>query len=197
MTGASNVEKPRAAIRVRHLWHRFGANLALQDVDFEVGAGEIYGFIGPNGAGKTTTIRIISTLLDPTAGRVEALRVPAGRGVRWDSGIEERFEVGLDYDPLLAKLITHAPTRDEAISQLRDAGLPIAPVQTFVESAQDPHVLERDMLQPTELQDGTTVPITGPAVKFSRTPTRVRSPAPELGEHNEEILEEFGIQKGD
>ncbi len=87
--------------------------------------------------------------------------------------------------------------RDEAINQLRDAGLPIAPVQTFVESAQDPHVLERDMLQPTELQDGTTVPITGPAVKFSRTPTRVRSPAPELGEHNEEILEEFGIQKGD
>ena len=87
--------------------------------------------------------------------------------------------------------------RDEAISQLRKAGLPIAPVQTFVESAQDPHVLERDMLQPTELQDGTTVPMTGPAVKFSRTPTRVRFPAPELGEHNEEILEEFGIQKGD
>ena len=87
--------------------------------------------------------------------------------------------------------------RDEAISQLREAGLPIAPVQTFVESAQDPHVLERDMLQPTELQDGTTVPITGPAVKFSRTPTRVRSPAPDLGEHNEEIFEEFGIQKED
>ena len=87
--------------------------------------------------------------------------------------------------------------REEAISQLREAGLPIAPVQTFVESAQDPHVLERDMLQPTELQDGTTVPITGPAVKFSRTPTRVRTPAPDLGEHNEEILAEFGIQKGD
>ena len=67
-----------------------------------------------------------------------------------------------------------ARKRDEAISQLREAGLPIAPVQTFVESAQDPHVLARDMLQPTELQDGTTVPITGPAVKFSRTPTRVR-----------------------
>ncbi len=83
--------------------------------------------------------------------------------------------------------------REDAVKTLRDAGLPVAPVRTFGEAAQDPHVLERDMLQPTELQDGTTVPVTGPAVKFSRTPTRVRSPAPDLGEHNDEILEEFGM----
>ncbi|MBK7581511.1 MAG: ATP-binding cassette domain-containing protein [Myxococcales bacterium] len=43
----------------------------LRDVSFEVGHGEIFGFIGPNGAGKTTTIRIMATLLDPMAGRVE------------------------------------------------------------------------------------------------------------------------------
>ncbi len=58
-------------IRVRHLWHRFGAYDVLRDVSFEVGAGEIFGFIGPNGAGKTTTIRIMATLLEPMAGRVE------------------------------------------------------------------------------------------------------------------------------
>ncbi len=57
----------------------------------------------------------------PTAGRIEALRVPGGRGVRWDSGISERFEVGLDYDPLLAKLIVHAHTRDEAIQRMTSA----------------------------------------------------------------------------
>ncbi len=84
-------------------------------------------------------------------------------------------------------------TRADAIAILRASGLPIAPVQTFTEAAQDPHIIERDMLQPTALQDGTTVPITGPAAKFSRTPTRVRSAAPSLGEHNEEILEEIGI----
>jgi formyl-CoA transferase len=84
-------------------------------------------------------------------------------------------------------------TRADAIAVLRDRGLPIAPVQTFPEAAQDPHVLARDMLQPTEIEDGTTVPITGPAAKFSRTPTRVRSRAPALGEHNEEIFDEFGI----
>jgi ABC-2 type transport system ATP-binding protein len=59
------------AIRVRHLWHRFGRQDVLRDVSFEVGHGEIFGFIGPNGAGKTTTIRIMTTLLEPIAGRVE------------------------------------------------------------------------------------------------------------------------------
>jgi ABC-2 type transport system ATP-binding protein len=59
------------AIRVRHLWHRFGNIDVLRDVSFEVGQGEIFGFIGPNGAGKTTTIRIMATLLEPLSGRVE------------------------------------------------------------------------------------------------------------------------------
>jgi ABC-2 type transport system ATP-binding protein len=62
---------PPPAIRVRNLWHRFGTFDVLRDVSFEVGRGEIFGFIGPNGAGKTTTIRIMATLLEPTAGRVE------------------------------------------------------------------------------------------------------------------------------
>ena len=84
-------------------------------------------------------------------------------------------------------------TRDEAIKTLREAGLPIAPVNTYGEAARDPHVLERDMLQDTELQDGVTVPVVGPAVKFSRTPTRVRSRAPEIGEHNAEVLEAIGF----
>ena len=58
-------------IRVRHLWHRYANRDVLRDVTFDVGAGEIFGFIGPNGAGKTTTIRVMATLLEPMAGRVE------------------------------------------------------------------------------------------------------------------------------
>ena len=65
------VSTPRPAIRVRHLWHRFGKLEVLRDVSFDVGEGEIFGFIGPNGAGKTTTIRVMATLLEPMAGKVE------------------------------------------------------------------------------------------------------------------------------
>jgi ABC-2 type transport system ATP-binding protein len=61
----------KSAIRVRHLCHRFGPHDVLRDVSFDVGHGEIFGFIGPNGAGKTTTIRVMTTLLEPLAGRVE------------------------------------------------------------------------------------------------------------------------------
>jgi ABC-2 type transport system ATP-binding protein len=53
------------------LSHRFGDHDVLRDVTFRVQKGEIFGFIGPNGAGKTTTIRIMTTLLEPTSGRVE------------------------------------------------------------------------------------------------------------------------------
>ena len=84
-------------------------------------------------------------------------------------------------------------TRDDAIAILRNAGLPVAPVNSYIDAAQNAHVLERDMLQPTDLGNGVTAPITGPAVKFSRTPTRVRQRAPDIGEHNSEILESIGI----
>jgi len=84
-------------------------------------------------------------------------------------------------------------TRAEAMDIIANNGLPIAPVQTFVEAAQDPHILERDMLQPTAFEDGSIAPITGPAAKFSRTPTKVRTAAPSMGQHTDEVLEELGL----
>jgi ABC-2 type transport system ATP-binding protein len=61
----------RPAIRLRHVTHRFGDSVAVDDLSLDVPCGEIFGFIGPNGAGKTTTIRIMATLLEPTSGKVE------------------------------------------------------------------------------------------------------------------------------
>lgn len=58
-------------IRVDNLVKRFGEVAAVNDVSFEVTAGEIFAFLGPNGAGKTTTIKILTTLLKPTSGTIE------------------------------------------------------------------------------------------------------------------------------
>ena len=55
----------------------------------------------------------------PQAGRIERLRLPAG--IRVDAGVEEGDEIGTSYDPMIAKLIAHAPTRDEALDRLAAA----------------------------------------------------------------------------
>jgi acetyl-CoA carboxylase, biotin carboxylase subunit len=57
----------------------------------------------------------------PSAGRVGYLRVPAGPGVRWDSGVEVGEEVTLYYDSLLAKLIVWAPDRSAAVARMSQA----------------------------------------------------------------------------
>lgn len=55
-------------IELRHLHRVFEHTHAVNDVSFEVYAGEVFGYIGPNGAGKTTSMRILATLDEPTAG---------------------------------------------------------------------------------------------------------------------------------
>lgn len=57
-------------IRTEGLCKRYGTLAAVDDLNLEVGPGDLFGFLGPNGAGKTTTIRMLTGLLRPTAGRV-------------------------------------------------------------------------------------------------------------------------------
>jgi ABC-2 type transport system ATP-binding protein len=61
---------------VEDLTKRFGDRLAVDDVSFSVAAGEVFGFLGPNGAGKTTTVRMLGTLIAPTAGSAVVAGVP-------------------------------------------------------------------------------------------------------------------------
>ena len=58
-------------IHVENLVKTFGSFTAVNDVSFDVAAGEIFAFLGPNGAGKTTTIKMLTTLLHPTGGRIQ------------------------------------------------------------------------------------------------------------------------------
>jgi ABC-2 type transport system ATP-binding protein len=64
------------ALSVRGLSKRFGDRVAFQDVSFEIGHGEAFGFLGPNGAGKTTMVRTLGTLLCPTAGSATVAGLP-------------------------------------------------------------------------------------------------------------------------
>jgi ABC-2 type transport system ATP-binding protein len=57
-----------AAVRVQGLIRRFDSTVAVDGLDLSVRRGEIYGFLGPNGAGKSTVVRILCTLLRPSAG---------------------------------------------------------------------------------------------------------------------------------
>ena len=57
-------------IEVENLVKSFGEIQAVRDISFSVDQGEIFAFLGPNGAGKTTTIKMLTTLLRPTSGRI-------------------------------------------------------------------------------------------------------------------------------
>ncbi|MGA8090782.1 MAG: ABC transporter ATP-binding protein [Terracidiphilus sp.] len=78
-----------AVIAADHLTIRFGAFTAVDDVSFEVGKGELFGFLGPNGSGKTTIIKALCGLLPPSEGTGHIL----GMDIREDAA-EIRRHVG-------------------------------------------------------------------------------------------------------
>jgi ABC-2 type transport system ATP-binding protein len=62
--------KNHQIIRVENLVKKFGNFTAVDNISFSVKAGEIFAFLGPNGAGKTTTIKMLTTLLHPSSGKI-------------------------------------------------------------------------------------------------------------------------------
>ncbi|MGZ8613314.1 MAG: ABC transporter ATP-binding protein [Actinomycetota bacterium] len=81
--------EPTEVLRCTGLRKTFGDRVAVDDVGFEIAAGETYGLLGPNGAGKTTTISMICGLLTRDAGRVEL------QGRELDTGtIDVKAEIG-------------------------------------------------------------------------------------------------------
>ncbi|HKO28638.1 MAG TPA: ATP-binding cassette domain-containing protein [Solirubrobacteraceae bacterium] len=102
MTGG-NGNRP-TAIEVRGLVKNYDEVQAVRGVDFEVAAGEVFGFLGPNGAGKTTTINMLCTLVKPTAGSASV----AGHDVVKERD-DVRRNIGLVFqDPTLDGYLTAA-----------------------------------------------------------------------------------------
>ncbi|MEV6798341.1 CoA transferase [Micromonospora rifamycinica] len=119
--------------------------------------------------------------LAETIGRPELARAPGyGRGA-------QRRQNRVEVDALVADWCRSRPV-DEVMAAFRAAHLVAERVRTLAEVAADPQVSARDMLQPTVLHNGTVAPLTGPAVKFSRTPTRIRRGAPAAGADSRDVL---------
>ena len=115
-------------IRAEGLTKRYGATLAVDHVDLEVGAGEIVGILGPNGSGKTTTILMLLGLTEPTGGRAEVagfdpLREP----------LEVKRRVG--YLPDQGGFYDGLSARDNLTYTARLAGLPRQEIDARFEAA--------------------------------------------------------------
>ena len=109
-------------IQVEHPVTELVRGVDLVREQLRIAQGEPIGVSGSEPQGHAIEARLYAedprTFL-PQAGRLERLRLPTG--IRVDAGVAEGDEVGTRYDPLIAKLIAHGPTRDEALARLRDA----------------------------------------------------------------------------
>ncbi|TDW88096.1 MULTISPECIES: ATP-binding cassette domain-containing protein [Kribbella] len=104
---------------VRTFKTKRGPVQAVQGVDLEVADGEIVGFLGPNGAGKTTTMRMLATLIQPTAGTATV----AGCDLAKDPvGVRRR----IGYVPQSGSTLPEAIAGDEVVDHARLYGVPKA-----------------------------------------------------------------------
>jgi ABC-2 type transport system ATP-binding protein len=100
--GAVGVETAQQAVAVQGLTKRYGDLVAVGGVDFSVRTGEVFGFLGPNGAGKSTTIKMLCTLVEPTAGTAQVAGFDV---VRQRDAV--RRNIGLVFqDPTLDQYLT-------------------------------------------------------------------------------------------
>src|SRR5580698_3668862 len=100
-------------ILLQHLTKKFGSQLAVDDLSFEVPAGQIVGFLGPNGAGKSTTLKMLTGMIEPSSGtaticgldlRTQLLEVKRHVGFVPESGAVFESLTGLEYLEMVAAL---------------------------------------------------------------------------------------------
>jgi ABC-2 type transport system ATP-binding protein len=105
-------------LSLRSLTKRFGSQIAVDALTFDVPAGQIVGFLGPNGAGKSTTLKMLTGMLQPTAGSAtvcgfdlatQAIEVKRHIGFVPDSGAVFESLSGLEYLEMVASLYAIPP----------------------------------------------------------------------------------------
>jgi len=131
-------------IQVEHPVTELVTGIDLVQWQLRIAAGERLPFVQENIAPKGWAIECRITSEDPangflpSTGTVQYLHVPAGPGIRWDGGIEAGSEISLFYDPMVGKLIVHAPTRDAAVARMHRALLELT--VSGIETSRDFHL---------------------------------------------------------
>jgi ABC-2 type transport system ATP-binding protein len=116
------------AIQTRELTRRFDTVTAVEGLNLDVQAGEVFGLLGPNGAGKTTTIKMLITLLPPTSGNASV----AGYDIRTDPRLVRR---SIGYVPQLLSSDGALTARENLMTTARLYHLPAAERQTRIDDA--------------------------------------------------------------
>lgn len=91
MDSQDGAKRGTTALSAHNLGKRFGDRVAFEDISFEIGYGEVFGFLGPNGAGKTTTVRTLGTLIAPTWGSATVAGIP----LTPENGVEIRRRIAI------------------------------------------------------------------------------------------------------
>jgi acetyl-CoA carboxylase biotin carboxylase subunit len=152
-SGAFYFLEMNTRIQVEHPVTELVTGIDLVQWQLRIAAGEKLPFAQEEIAPRGWAIECRITSEDPangflpSTGRVSYLHLPSGPGVRWDGGIEAGSEIGLFYDPMLAKLIVHGRDRAQAISRMHRALRELT--VEGVETSRDFHlrVMERDDFQ--------------------------------------------------
>jgi crotonobetainyl-CoA:carnitine CoA-transferase CaiB-like acyl-CoA transferase len=93
-----------------------------------------------------------------------------------------------DYMDSLAKGWLADKTRDEAVTLLVEAGIPAGPVNTVTEAIVDPQIHAREMIVDLDHPGIGNVPVAGIVPKLSKSPGRIQTPVPGIGQHNKEVF---------
>jgi crotonobetainyl-CoA:carnitine CoA-transferase CaiB-like acyl-CoA transferase len=101
-----------------------------------------------------------------------------------------------ELDPIVAEFMARH-TQAECLAHFDAAGVTVGPVQDMVQILEDPMVLEREVLLHMQDAEMGSLPMHNVPARLSETPGRIRRPAPDLGQHNEEIYAEVGLSADD